>query len=110
MVGYFLDSSVSLRFQENCFGWVFSSAQSRFSGKTKLLGTNLVAIDKYAYRIPNPKHTPPKYTKAKVHQLRMNTCSGGFTELRCHPIKSLAATSLPEYVDIHTLLTGYLCP
>ncbi len=63
--------------------------------------------DEYA----NPKHMP-KYTKAKAlhtqdkHLSAEQLCA----ELCCHPIKSLAATSLPEYVDTHSLPTGYLRP
>ena len=69
--------------------------------------------DEYAYRIPNPKHTP-KYTRAKVpHTQDKHAQLSSFADLccwLCYPIKSLAATSLPEYVDIHSLPTGCLRP
>ncbi len=71
---------------------------------------NLHLTDKYAYRIPKPKHTP-KYTKAKVLCTQdKHTQLSSFAELHCCPIKSLAATSLPEYADTQSLLTGYLRP
>ncbi len=63
--------------------------------------------DEYAYGIPNPKHTP----RLKYHIPKINTGQlSSLTELRCHPIKTLAAASLPEYADTHSLLTGYLRP
>ncbi len=69
--------------------------------------------DEYAYGIPNPKHTP-KCTKAEVpHTQDKYTQLSSFIELcccLCHPIKSLAAPSLPENVDTHSLRTGYLRP
>ena len=63
--------------------------------------------DEYVFRIPNPKHTP-KYTWAKVPHTEDAQLSS-WAELCCCPIKSLAAASLPEYVDTHSL-TGYLHP
>ncbi len=66
--------------------------------------------DQYVYHIPNPKHTP-KYTKAKVLYAQDKTAQlSSFSELCCYPVKSLAAANLPEYVDTHSLLTGYLRP
>ena len=66
--------------------------------------------DEYVYRIPNPKDMP-KYTKAKVwHTQDKHTQLNSFIELCCYPIKSLADASLPEYIDTHSLLTGYLRP
>ena len=57
--------------------------------------------DEYAYRIPNPKHTP-KYTKAKVlHAQNKHTQLSSLAELLCHPINSHADANLPEFVD-HT--------
>ncbi len=39
-----------------------------------------------------------------------HTQLSSFVELCCYPTKSLADTSLLEYVDTHSLLTGYLRP
>ena len=56
-----------------------------------------VSSHEYAYRIPNPKHTP-KYTKAKVlHTQDKHTQLSSFSELYCYPIENFAATSLPQY-------------
>ncbi len=44
-------------------------------------------------------HTQDKYTQLS-----------SFAELYCYPIKSLADTNLPDYVDAHSLPTGYLRP
>ena len=73
-------------------------------------GWYLTDSDEYVYCIPNPE-CMPKYTKAKVlHTQDKHTQLSSFTELCCHPIKSLAAPSLPEYVDTHPQPTGYLRP
>ena len=72
-----------------------------------------VSSDEYAYGIPNPEHMP-KYTKAKVPPTQdKHTQLSSFVDLccyYCHNIKSLATASLLEYIDTHSLLTGYLCP
>ncbi len=62
----------------------------------------------YAYHIPNPKHMP-NYTKAKVLCTQDKHAQlSSLAELSCYPIKSLADTNPPEYVDTHLLPTGYL--
>ena len=54
----------------------------------------------------------PKYTKVKVLVPKIKTHQlSSFTELHCRyccPIKSLAATGLPEYVATHSLPTAPL--
>ncbi len=60
-----------------------------------------------AYQFPNTL----KYTKVKVpHTQDKHTQLSSFAQLFCYPIKSLADTNPPEYVDRHSLLTDYLCP
>ncbi len=73
-------------------------------------------VDEYLTADLTPEHTP-KYTKAQGtmnYVPEINTCQlSSFTELRCcchHPIKSLTAVSLSEYVDTHSPPTGYLRP
>ncbi len=57
------------------------------------------------YLTPNTGLSTPrlKYCTQDKH-----TQLSSFAELSCHPIKSLAAVSLPEYVDTRSQLTGYL--
>ncbi len=82
------------------FSWTFFLGQH----------STTVSSDEYAYCIPNPKHTP-KYTKAKVPHTQYKYIQlSSFTWLCCYPIKSLAAASPPEYIDTHSLLTGYPRP
>ena len=75
------------------------------------LPTKMTVIDEYVYPIPNPKHMPlstprPKYCIPQDKHTQMSS----FAEL-CHClIKDLATAGLPEYVDTHSLLTGYLHP
>ena len=69
--------------------------------------------DEYANCIPAPKHTPLSTPKLRYFIPKINMCQlSSFAELSCccyNPIKSLATASLPESVDTHSLLTGYLC-
>ena len=63
------------------------------------------------YLTPNTRLSTPKlrYCVPKINTLQLSS----FTELYCHcsyPIKCLAATSVLEYVDTHSLPTGYLRP
>ena len=69
--------------------------------------------NEYAYRIPNPEHTP-KYTKVKVLCTQDKHCvswaaSQSYICCCCH-IKGLAAVNLPEYVATYLHPTGYLHP
>ena len=66
--------------------------------------------DEYVYRIPNPKHRN-KYTKVKVLRTQdKHTQLSSFTQLCCYAIKSIADAGPPDYVDTHSLPTGYLRP
>ena len=77
--------------------------------KLKNVHGDLLAVTSTLNRIPNLKHMP-KYTKAKVLRTQDKCQLSSFAELCCYcyySIKSLAATSLPEYVATHSLPTGY---
>ncbi len=63
--------------------------------------------DEYAYRTPNPKHRH-KYTKVKVLHTQ-----GKHTQLKLSIFTwhcCLADANPPEYVNTHSLWTGYLRP
>ncbi len=66
------------------------------------------------YLSPNTRLSTPEYTWAKAeHTQDKHTQLSSFielTELGCYPIKSLADASPPEYVDTHSLPTGYPRP
>ena len=67
-------------------------------------GDNSLLTSTHTTRLtPNTRLSMSKYTQAKVpHTQDKHTQLSNFTQLHYHPIKSLAATSLPEYVDTHT--------
>ncbi len=72
-----------------------------------------LANDEYACRTPIPKHAL-KYTKVKVlHTQDKHTQLSSFAWLCCSPIyinAFLILYYLSEYVDKHSLPTGYLRP
>ncbi len=83
-----------------------------FQGGVLLLQLQKQLMNTYtAYLTPNTRISTPKYTQAKVPGTQDKHAQlNSFVELCYHPIKSLAAASLPEYVDTHSPPTGYLRP